>query len=292
MTGFNIYLVDHTGKIDPHLIVSAAAALNIQVNRDLASVWPGTAATVGSIPHLAHLPHGAVPVFLVKKLPPGEGGFHSDKANQPFAKIIASPHDDTWTIDASHEIVELLVDPYGNRMQTGNAIQIHGDGIADAPGTFNYLVEAADPVEANNYAYDINGIAVSDFITPHFYDAHPVSGLRYSFQNNLAGPRRLQPGGYISYQTSDGRWQQILWVDPSQPPSYNNLNADADAHLSLRERFHRQLGDANEAKFAVRHATGGLPAHVAEQMAAHAAHRARDHDERKVAALTALYDLD
>src|ERR1700753_956596 len=104
MAGYNIYLVDKTKEIDPNLLFSAAQALNTQVNEDLASIWSGTAATVSAVPHVSALPHGAVPVFLVKRLPPGEGGFHLDKNNQPYAEVIASPDDDTWTIDASHEI--------------------------------------------------------------------------------------------------------------------------------------------------------------------------------------------
>jgi hypothetical protein len=54
------------------------------------------------------------PVQLVKSLPPGEGGFHLDKHNQPYAKVIAAPDDDSWTIDASHETIEMLIDPSGN----------------------------------------------------------------------------------------------------------------------------------------------------------------------------------
>lgn len=74
-------------------------------------------------------------MFLVRSLPPGEGGYHTDKHNQPYAKVIASANDDSWTVDASHEIIEMLIDPYGNRMQTSESIAISGNDVVDHLGT-------------------------------------------------------------------------------------------------------------------------------------------------------------
>ena len=129
----------------------------------------------------------------------------------------------------------MLVDPYGNRLQSSKAIGISTSGvIEETQGEFNYLVEACDPCEANGYAYSIQGVAVSDFITPHFYDPVETSGTRYSFTGAIKAPRQILPGGYISYinmETSE--WQQILWVDPRQPPTINDLGS-ATPGKSLR----------------------------------------------------------
>ena len=220
-----VVLVDQTHEIDPGLLHHAALALDSQVTQHLPQYWSGITGNVSSAPSLSAVPHGAWPVFLVRSLPPGEGGFHLDRHNQPYAKVIASPEDDSWTVDASHEIIEMLVDPFGNRMQSSEAIGISRNDVVDQAGTFNYLVEACDPCEANNYAYDIAGIALSDFITPHFYDASVTPGTQYSFKGNIKRPRQLLPGGYISYVQPDGTWRQILWVNPDQPPQYNNLGS-------------------------------------------------------------------
>ncbi len=59
------------------------------------------------------VPAGMWPVQLVTPLPPDAGGFHSDKHKQPYSKVIASASDNTWTVDADHEILEMLVTPYG-----------------------------------------------------------------------------------------------------------------------------------------------------------------------------------
>jgi hypothetical protein len=90
MSVIQIGLADKTGAIDPELIPSAAAALTIQVTRDLPQFW-NVQASVRFLPNASKIPVGVWPVFLVKELPPGEGGFHLDKNNQPYAKVIEAP---------------------------------------------------------------------------------------------------------------------------------------------------------------------------------------------------------
>jgi hypothetical protein len=261
-----VVIVDQTGEIDPTFLNNAALALNTQVTRDLPTAWDGISANVSTVPSLKAVPHGAWPVFLVKSLPPGEGGFHMDKHNQPFAKVIAAADDDNWTIDASHEILEMLVDPFGNRMHSSQAIAISGDDVVDANGVFNYLVEACDPCEANNFAYDIGGIAVSDFITPHFYDGSVTPNVSYSFKGNIKRPRQLLRGGYISYVQPDGEWKQILWVNPG-PPQPRSLGAVENVR-SLRLHVHESMGaDLDKAKHHQRRKKEGLPKSVVERAA-------------------------
>jgi hypothetical protein len=234
MSVIQIGLVDTTRHLDSELVHNAAMALNLQVTRDLPQFWPVNA-TVTYLPSPHKIPAGIWPVRLVKTLPPGEGGYHSDRHKQPYARVIATPDDPTWTIDASHEILEMLVDPYGNRMQSSVAIEIKHGKIVDGHGQFGYLVEACDPCEDNRYGYTINGIMVSDFITPHFYDPVETAGTRYSFCGHLKAPRQILPGGYISWvNTVMDEWQQLLWVDPKKPPVIENIGK-ADQTKSLRE---------------------------------------------------------
>ena len=212
MSVIQVGLIDKTGEVDARLVQATAAALNIQVMRDLPQFW-NVHATVQYLPDPKRIPAGVWPVFLVKKLPPGEGGVHLDRKNQPYAQVIASKSGTDWTIDASHETVEMLVDPAGNRLQASRAIEIVGNDVEDAPGEFEYLVEACDPCEGNQYAYTIAGIAVSDFITPRFYDPVVVAGTRYSFGGNIKRPRQILPGGYISFaNTQADEFQQILFL--------------------------------------------------------------------------------
>jgi hypothetical protein len=242
MSLIQVGLADKTGAIDPELIQAVAAALTIQATRDLPQFW-NVQATVTYIPNARKIPTGVWPVFLMKSLPPGEGGFHTDKHNQPYAEVIASPNSDEWTIDASHETLEMLVDPNGNRLQPSTSIEIQNGKIVDGTDQYAYLVEACDPCEADNYAYPIQGVAVSDFLTPHFYDPEVTPGTRYSFTGAIKAPRQILPGGYISWvnQKTD-EIQQLLWVDTTKPPEIVNLGSASG--LSLREWVDNHMAEA------------------------------------------------
>jgi hypothetical protein len=118
----------------------------------------------------------------------------------------------------------------GNRLQTSRAIKISGNGVADSTAEYDYLVEACDPCEANDYAYTINGIAVSDFITPHFYDPVAASGTNYSFGGNIKAPRQVLAGGYISFvDPATDDMEQILLLGPK--PQLNNLGPATGSSL-------------------------------------------------------------
>ena len=232
MSVIQVGLVDTTGDLDPELVQSVAAALNIQVTRDLPQFW-NIKATVSYLSNPHKIPASVWPVQLVKTLPPGEGGFHLDKHKQPYSKVIATPKGESWTIAASHEVLEMLVDPYGNRLQSSVAIEIKGKKIVDGTGQFGYLVEACDPCEDDRYGYTINGVVVSDFITPHYYDPLETSGTRYSFTGAIKAPRQILPGGYISWVNhEEDEWQQLVYLDAT--PKIVDLGKASDSQ-SLRE---------------------------------------------------------
>jgi hypothetical protein len=232
MSVIQVGLVDTTGALNAELVQSVAAALNIQVTRDLPQFW-NIKATVIYLSNPHKIPASVWPVQLVKSLPPGEGGYHLDKHKQPYSKVIASPRNESWTIAASHEVLEMLVDPYGNRLQSSVAVEIKEKKIIDGAGQYGYLVEACDPCEDDKFAYTINGVVVSDFITPHYYDPLETSGTRYSFTGAIKAPRQILPGGYISWVNHEAdEWQQLQYLD-STPKIVSLGKASAD--MSLRE---------------------------------------------------------
>jgi hypothetical protein len=113
----------------------------------------------------------------------------------------------------------------------------------DGTGQFAYLVEACDPCEADNFAYPIQGVAVSDFLTPHFYDPVVTPGTRYSFTGAIKAPRQILAGGYISWvNQQSNEMQQLLWVDPTKAPKIVNLGPASGA--SLREWVDNYMAEA------------------------------------------------
>jgi mannose-6-phosphate isomerase-like protein (cupin superfamily) len=221
MRPIEIALIDTTNdrKIDRRLMAATVAALNVQVTQHLPRYWrTAPAAIVRQLNKHERLPLGVWPIMLVDSLPNDVGGFHYTSHNQPAAKIVAKPDSDHWTIDASHEALEMLIDPSGNRLQAAQAIELLEDGtIADADGELEYLLEICDPCEGKQFAYRVQDIWMSDFVTPDFYADSTLKGLRWSFSGSVEAPRRICQGGYITWVAGASRIQQMKWIGTDQP---------------------------------------------------------------------------
>jgi hypothetical protein len=229
MLTLRVALIDKTGKIDFTELSAVAAAINVQATRDLAPLW-GVSAMVQALPSPKHIPVGICPVFIVDNLPPTEGGVHLTKKNhQPYALV---ERGNGWSVAASHECMEMIVDPSGNRLHASNAIEIKNGKIVDAVGKFEYVVEVCDPSEDDPFGYTIDGVLVSDFYTPHYFDPVAASGVRYSFTGAITRPRDVLPNGYLSWiDPASEEIQQLKYFGGS--PQIVNLGSATGA--SLRE---------------------------------------------------------
>jgi hypothetical protein len=220
----NLALVSEVPGHDSSDVARVGAALQRQATRDFGPIWD-VQATVDAFPRLEDVPVGYWPMIVETDInTPGAAGVHEDKDGQPFALIAMS---DSWSLTASHEMLEMLGDPFGKRV-------IAGRSPKRGQGRVEFLVEVCDPPEADEFGYTVNDILVSDFITPNFYDPKRADGVRYSFTGALPGPRQILRGGYISWHdpVSDHWWQQI-WF--GQRKQYRDLGVfDAASGRSLR----------------------------------------------------------
>jgi hypothetical protein len=203
----NLALVSEVEGHDPADVARVAAALQRQATRDFAPLWD-VPATVDAFPQLENVPVGYWPLIVETDInTPGAAGVHEDKNGQPFALISMS---DSWSLTASHEMLEMLADPFGKRV-------LPGKSPMSGQGRVEFLVEVCDPCEGDAFAYTVNDILVSDFITPHFYDPKQAAGVRYSFTGAIGGPREILQDGYISWHdpVSDHWWQET-WFGQSK----------------------------------------------------------------------------
>ncbi|MFB7462426.1 hypothetical protein ACFCZ1_02770 [Streptomyces sp. NPDC056224] len=200
-----------TNQISPSQLTRVAAALQKQATRDFGPIWEVNA-TVDAFDRLEDVPVGYWPLIVVDDVP-GAAGFHTDENGQPFSLIEFGA---SWSLTASHEMLEMCADPFGRRLVSGKSP--HPD-----QGVVEFLVEVSDPSEAEEFGYTINGLLVSDFFTPRFYDPVAVEGARYSFGGHIKEPRQVLRGGYISWRepVSDEWWQQI-WFEGNKP-KFRNL---------------------------------------------------------------------
>jgi hypothetical protein len=215
-------------KVIPHSdVLKVSAALQKQVTRDLEPIWE-ISATVDAFDKLDDVPVGYWPLRIMDDIgTPGAAGIHEDENGQPFALITGSSDLNTWSLTASHEAFEMLVDPFGNRV-------IAGDSPMDNQGRASFLVEVCDPSEAAEYAYSVNGILVSDFYTPNYFDPLKAPGVRYSYTGALTEPRQVLPGGYLSWQdNATGHWWQEIWF--GDQPQFRDLGPiDQRANGNIR----------------------------------------------------------
>lgn len=197
----NLALVSLSHTVSADDLNEVAAAIQKQITRDLEPIW-GTKATINVFKHLKSVPTGYWPIVIKDNIhQAGAGGFHSQKHNQPFALIQAG---EDWIISTGHEVLEMLIDPWGNQTVTG-------DSLKPGQGRVMYLLEACDPCEAGEFAYSVNGIKLSDFITPHYHDPVASHSVRYSFTGSIKKPREVLSGGYISWFDPETKeiWQAI-----------------------------------------------------------------------------------
>jgi hypothetical protein len=203
----HLALISESKRVSLSDVAIVAAALQKQATRDLAPIWE-VSATVDAFSRLEDMPLDYWPMIVKDDIGyDGAAGIHLDRNGQPYALITASDQIDGWSLTASHETLEMLVDPFGDRL-------VAGDSPKPDQGRVNFLVEVSDPSEAATFGYSINGVLASDFYTPHYFDPLVAEGVRYSFTGAIAEPRDVLPGGYLSWHDpeSDTWWQEI-WFD-------------------------------------------------------------------------------
>jgi hypothetical protein len=221
MLTINLALVSEIEDHDPSDLARVAAALQRQVARDFAPLWD-VSATVDGFPRLEDVPVGYWPMIIVPDVR-GAAGIHLDKDGQPFALIEMS---NSWSLTASHEMLEMLADPFGNRL-------VPGPSVKRGQGRVEYLVEVCDPSQASEFGYTVNDVLVSDFYTPRYFDPVRTVGTRYSFTGAIERPRQVLRGGYVSWHDPKAdRWWQQVWFGARK--EYRDLGVFEGGMESLR----------------------------------------------------------
>src|SRR5688572_25863919 len=108
-----VALVSETKAVKPREVMKVAAALQKQVMRDFSPIWE-ISGTVDPFEKLEDVPIGYWPIMIRDDIGyAGAAGIHLDDNGQPFSLVQASS---SWALTASHEVLEMLADPFGNRL--------------------------------------------------------------------------------------------------------------------------------------------------------------------------------
>lgn len=104
----------------------------------------------------------------------------------PIAKIFVKTtlaDKELVSVSASHELVEMLVDPAINIMTTGPNSKV------------TYAYESADPVEDSSFP--VNRIQMSDFVYPAYFEAfRKPRSVQFDHMKLVTKPFQILKGGY------------------------------------------------------------------------------------------------
>ena len=213
MTNQIVAVVNHSTVVESTELTAAVAALQTQVSDHFQPQWNAGASLLVVDATAAGQARGLQARTLAEQLPAGAWllailddsdqagalGYHElDSTSTPVGKVFAKTDQQnnlSWTVTASHELLEMLGDPYANL-----CVQIRADGTAVA-------YESADSVEDDSLGYRIGDVLVSDFVYPHWFIAGSPGPWDYG--GHCTKPLQILPGGYIGvWDPATGKWTQ------------------------------------------------------------------------------------
>lgn len=177
-----ITLVNGFSRVTDAEVASYARAQGVQFARDVSPMWgicPGVEFTPGG----RSPSPGASPAWLSNTIDvDGALGYHDeDEYGVPYIKV-ADVQGYDWRTTCSHEFLEVKGDSPANIWAQG-------------PGNTMVAYELADPVEGDSY--DVDGVPMSNFVLPAWFDPQAAPGSRLDFMGRLSQPFTMTPGGYM-----------------------------------------------------------------------------------------------
>jgi hypothetical protein len=191
---------------DAQAIVSALA---VQVSRDFYPAW-GVNANLYLAPAGTKVPttgYWTIGFFDNADIA-GALGYHDVTAEGlPLGKVFVETtllNGGKVSVVASHECLEMLGDPSINlTAELDNS---------SSPAKF-YAYEVGDPCEDPQFGYAINGVTVSDFVFPEYFESQRApNSAQFDMQKKITQPFQILPGGYLSVLDLGNLalgWQQV-----------------------------------------------------------------------------------
>jgi hypothetical protein len=179
------------------------SALNVQITQQAGPAWK-IQATVSSYASPGLVPTTATPIVIMQSPANDVEGCHKTDGARASA-VVRWSGDGGWSVAASHEIIETMVDP---------SLDATRDGPDPQGGsqTVQFLVEVCDPCAGITYAVMPGSqIQVSDFCMPAYYTENSFGpftrcGQTVSIWNSGS---IISDSGYVTWCKGDGWYQQM-----------------------------------------------------------------------------------
>jgi len=230
-------------------LATAVAAVQRQVHEDFAPPWATdatvrvTAAPSDARPNpeinqsdaVLYVAHSTADPSKVKNAV----GYHSrNHAGVPYGFVftdIAARIGEPWSITLSHEVLEAIADPETNLLVVGPS--------PDNPKRpVLRFYEVADPVQGDSYSID--GVAVSDFVTPlYFAQLAPTVETQTDYMRTGVPRFGVRPQGYYAY------------IDLASGKEGTVFGKGAEERVMLKDKAFATLGLLRRVR---KHAANGL----------------------------------
>ena len=180
----------------------------------------------------------------------GALGYHDlTPAGLPMGKVFAGTdlkYGYTWSVTASHELLEMLADPNINLTVLVQS--------SDTAGKL-YAYEVCDTCEADENGYEIDGVLLSDFVFPSWFEDFRAEGsTQFDQTNQVKSPFELLAGGYIGvFDVNSGSgWHQVTAEKrPTNTLLRGNVGSRRERRAVPRDQWlqtlsHRQITTRKE----------------------------------------------
>ena len=206
---YRVAVLNHSALVTDDEVKTAVAALQTQVHRDFAPAW-------GIDAELTFVDKGSEPAagswWLViddDSEYPGVLAYHTLTAEGlPQVKISvkhAVQAHWAWTMAASHDLMEMLANPMLN-------LTVFDAADNGTTGKL-YVREICDPVSSPEYTYKIDGVVVSNFVFPSWFESFRKKGSsQFDYGNFLKSPFELGKGAYMTvFDVKEGSgWRAVF----------------------------------------------------------------------------------
>lgn len=199
----HVAIVATTKRINYSELFKATEAIIYQIRNHVTQYWDknvyyGLTAEIKAYENISSVPYGSWLVTIDEEIDTNSYGYHYVlEKNESFAPkgtpYARLKYDKIWTLILSHEVTELLINPY---LQNFRYAEIGGKKV-------RLVVEPSDPAQFKDFGYLVNGVLVSDFTTPNYYDLVWTPNTRYSWTGQISKPLELLENGYFSFQYLD-----------------------------------------------------------------------------------------
>jgi len=208
----SISIINFSRRLQDRDVQDAVRSVNRQVMEDFIPIWGNGRilrlhAPSADPEDLSSLTEEAVrgesAIYLVDEATlPGALGYHDlNTRDMPVGFVfVLNPND--WTVTLSHEVLELIIDPTVN-------IFVPGPDPRDPRNTVLHTYEVCDAVERTSYAID--GIRVSNFLTPSYFTVGEAIGTRNDYLGVGVRSFGVTRGSHIAFfDLATNRFETVL----------------------------------------------------------------------------------